>query len=142
MQMLNYPDGIGKDRPIIFIAHSMGGLVVKKAYTLGKHDRWFSSLISSVIGIVFLATPHRGSRYARILNYILSAAPVAAPPKAYIAALERQSPVIQDINEEFSHQCEGLDLVSFYETLPARLGFTKLIVRISPLPVPNLSLTQ
>lgn len=133
LQMLNYPDGLGKHRPILFVAHSMGGLVVKKAYTLGKQDKRFASLMSSAVGIIFLATPHRGSRYAKTLNNILAATPIVATPKTYIAALERQSPVIQDINEVFSHQCEGLTLVSFYETLPTRLTFTKLMVRMAPL---------
>lgn len=31
---------------------------MKKAYSLGKHDRDYASIISSVYGIVFLATPH------------------------------------------------------------------------------------
>lgn len=50
-----------ESRPIIFVAHSMGGLVVKKAYILGKHDRQYSDVIAQVHGILFLATPHRGS---------------------------------------------------------------------------------
>ncbi|GAB1318190.1 NACHT and WD domain-containing protein, variant [Madurella fahalii] len=128
LQMLNYPNGLGKGRPILFIAHSMGGLVVKKAYTLGKHDKRFAGLISGTAGIIFLATPHRGSRYAKTLNNILAATSIVAQPKTYIAALERQSPVIQDINEVFGHQCEDLALVSFYETLPTRLMFAKLII--------------
>lgn len=47
--------------PITFIAHSMGGLVVRRADMLGMHDRQFSALIGKVIGIIFLATPHRGA---------------------------------------------------------------------------------
>lgn len=89
LQMLNRPDGVGKDHPILFVAHSMGGLVVKKAYTLGKQDLPFAGLVSGVVGAVFLATPHRGSQYARTLRNILAAAPISASPKPYIAALER-----------------------------------------------------
>ncbi|KAL8698547.1 MAG: hypothetical protein Q9224_001802 [Gallowayella concinna] len=88
-------------RPIAFIAHSMGGLVVKKAYIVGKHDPEFSDIVSQVYGIVFLATPHRGSQYAKVLNNILSTAPMGAPPKAYVASLDSQSEALQDINEQF-----------------------------------------
>ncbi|KAK3315934.1 hypothetical protein B0H66DRAFT_604240 [Apodospora peruviana] len=110
LQMLNYPDALGKNRPILFV------------------DKRFASVKSSVVGMIFLATPHRGSQYAKTLNNILSAAPIQAPPKSYISALERQSAVIQDINEVFGHQCDDLSLVSFYETLPVKIGFTKLVI--------------
>ncbi|KAB5530436.1 NACHT and WD domain-containing protein, variant [Coniochaeta sp. 2T2.1] len=114
--------------PIIFIAHSMGGLVVKKAYMLGKHDRQFSELVSRVFGIIFLATPHRGAEHAKVLNNILSAAPFGAPPKAYVAELERQSSSISDINENFRQQCEELSLVSFYETLKTNMHVSKVLI--------------
>jgi alpha-beta hydrolase superfamily lysophospholipase len=136
-QMLNYTDGLDGDRPTLFIAHSMGGLVVKKAYIPGKQDERFASVMSSVVGIIFLATPHHGSQYARTLKNVLAAAPIRAPPKSYVSALERQSPVIQVINDVFKRQCDDLELVSFYETLPIKLGFMRLFVCISssnPLP--------
>ncbi|KAF8855240.1 hypothetical protein BDZ45DRAFT_553210, partial [Acephala macrosclerotiorum] len=50
-------------RKIIFICHSMGGLVVKKALILASgpdRDR-FGNIHESTFGIMFLATPHRGS---------------------------------------------------------------------------------
>jgi pimeloyl-ACP methyl ester carboxylesterase len=135
LEMLNYQGGLGKERPVLFVAHSMGGLVAKKAYLLGKQDERFASVVSGVIGIVFLATPHRGSQYAKTLNHILAAAPIQAPPKSYVSALERQSPAIQDINEVFGHQCDNLTLVSFYETLPVKIGFTKLVVCVRSAPL-------
>ncbi|KAM7215743.1 hypothetical protein V8F06_008853 [Rhypophila decipiens] len=38
---------IGK-RPLMFVMHSMGGLVVKKAYNFGKSDEQFDSIISHI----------------------------------------------------------------------------------------------
>lgn len=120
--------GSGQDGPIIFVAHSMGGLVVKQAYLLGKADKHFSQLIDKVFGIAFLATPHGGAQYARLLNNVLSAAPIAGHPKLYVAELEKQSGSIQDINEKFGQHCEDLALISFYETLRTNLGFTKALI--------------
>ncbi|KAI4158786.1 MAG: hypothetical protein LQ342_007133 [Letrouitia transgressa] len=100
--MLVFAQGFGGSfgtRPIIFVAHSMGGLVVKKAYILGKHDSTYATIISETYGMLFLGTPHRGSHHAKILNTILSTAPLGAPPKAYIADLETSSLALQDINE-------------------------------------------
>lgn len=115
-------------RPIIFVAHSMGGLVVKKAYVLGKHDKQYSRLIAAVFGIVFLATPHRGAQFAKILNNILSTCPLGAPPKAYVTELQTRSGSLQDINEQFRVTCETLELASFYETQKTSFGLTKILV--------------
>lgn len=122
------PISIGS-KPIIFVAHSMGGLVVKKAYVLGKHDKQYSSLIAQVYGILFLATPHRGAQYAKMLNNILSTSPLGTAPKAYIAELDTQSSSLQDINEQFRICCEELQLASFFETKKTSFGVTKVIVR-------------
>ncbi|OBT77285.1 hypothetical protein VF21_03407 [Pseudogymnoascus sp. 05NY08] len=115
-------------RPIIFVAHSMGGLVVKKAYVLGKHDRQYSNLMAQVYGILFLATPHRGAQYAKILNNILSTVPFGTASKAYVAELGIQSSSLQDINEQFSKFCEELQLASFFETKKTNVGVTKILI--------------
>ena len=53
-------------RPLFFITHSMGGLVVKSlivdSQILPDADR--KRLVSVIHGIVFCATPHRGSAFA------------------------------------------------------------------------------
>lgn len=57
--------GIGS-RPVVFVCHSMGGLVVKAlladSQSNASEDR--RQLASMVRGIVFCGTPHRGSAYA------------------------------------------------------------------------------
>jgi tetratricopeptide (TPR) repeat protein len=58
-------DGLG-NRPLIFIAHSMGGLIVKSllvsSQTMADRDR--KQIASMVRGIAFCGTPHRGSAFA------------------------------------------------------------------------------
>lgn len=56
-------NGIGS-KPLIFITHSMGGLVVKSMVCdlpAGQSEQ----LIANIRGIVFCATPHRGSDFAK-----------------------------------------------------------------------------
>ncbi|RPA81611.1 alpha/beta-hydrolase, partial [Ascobolus immersus RN42] len=53
-------------KTIIFIGHSLGGLVIKKAILLAKNnykDR-YPDLYPSIYGAVFLGTPHQGSALA------------------------------------------------------------------------------
>lgn len=53
---------------------------------------------------------------AQILKNILKVTP-GLSTKAYVAELERNSSILQDINEQFRNICGDLELVSFYETL-------------------------
>lgn len=65
--------GLGT-RPVFFIAHSMGGLVVKSlivgSQTLPDADR--QRIVSMLRGIVFCATPHRGSHFADMAEVLLA----------------------------------------------------------------------
>ncbi|MBP5975885.1 hypothetical protein HW132_24890 [Brasilonema sp. CT11] len=64
---------MGKQRPLFFITHSLGGLLVKEVL---RNAETYSrqAFINQVKGIVFLATPHNGSHLANtvgILNKVL-----------------------------------------------------------------------
>ena len=133
-QMLVFSGRHGEDGarigqlPIIFVAHSMGGLVVKKAFVLGKHDGQYVEIIAKVRGMIFLATPHRGAQHAKILNAILSTSLLGASPKAYIDDLDTHSRTLQDINEQFRTSSGELELMSFYETRKTSFGIKKSII--------------
>jgi hypothetical protein len=59
--------GLG-DRPLLFITHSMGGLMVKEiiVQSLTANDPAWSRLVASITGIVFCGSPHRGAAVARM----------------------------------------------------------------------------
>ncbi|MBE3042563.1 hypothetical protein IMZ48_08295 [Candidatus Bathyarchaeota archaeon] len=54
-------------RPLIFVVHSMGGLVCKEAILQSRNSPYLflQHLFQSLKGIVFLGTPHQGSWMAR-----------------------------------------------------------------------------
>ncbi|KAI0015721.1 hypothetical protein F4780DRAFT_50133 [Xylariomycetidae sp. FL0641] len=99
--------------PIILVGHSMGGLVIKKAFILSKD---VPDLDGRIRCIFFLATPHRGSDYASILNNILTVSGVLSP-RQYVADLITGSTSAQLINEDFGKHAHDLPIFSFYETL-------------------------
>ncbi|KAH8778620.1 hypothetical protein F5883DRAFT_626595 [Diaporthe sp. PMI_573] len=113
-------------RPIIFVVHSMGGLVVKKAFLLGLHDENYSTMVSAISAIIFLSTPHRGSNLAETLNRVLSAS--FQSPKSFISDLTKSSPAIEELNEQFRHHVPRLSIWSFYETLVTSIGPKKMMV--------------
>lgn len=53
-------------RPIVFVTHSMGGLMVKEIVvrSLTSPDPEWKRLVNQIRGIVFCGTPHRGSAAA------------------------------------------------------------------------------
>lgn len=106
------------ERPIIFIVHSMGGLVVKQAYMQGQNDPTYEGIIKAVSSIIFLSTPHRGTNLADILNRILQ---VSIGSTQFIAELSSGPHTIQLLNEQFRHVAPKLQVVSFYETRPTMM---------------------
>ncbi|KAI0392005.1 hypothetical protein F5Y17DRAFT_467858 [Xylariaceae sp. FL0594] len=115
--------------PLIFVAHSMGGLIVKEAYLQGQHNPEYEAIIKAVSAITFLATPHRGTNLAQTLNRILDTT-VLTNSKQYVADLVKNSPTLQKLNEQFRHIAPRLDIVSFYETQPTSIGIKSARLRL------------
>ena len=66
-------------RPIIFVAHSLGGILVKDTIIQSaQYENHLKCLSQSCSAIFFFGTPHRGSsaaRYGEILSNIVGALP-------------------------------------------------------------------
>ncbi|KAL8848384.1 MAG: hypothetical protein Q9221_006583 [Calogaya cf. arnoldii] len=114
--------------PVIFVAHSMGGLIVKKAHILGRNDEQYKQCIGATSAVLFLSTPHRGTNLAELLNRILAVSVFNHSPKQYIAELRQNSPALQDINEQFRNIAPQLHLFSFYETQQTAVGPRRMMV--------------
>ncbi|KAH6680769.1 NACHT and WD domain protein [Halenospora varia] len=115
--------------PIIFVVHSMGGLIVKEAYMQGQNDPEYEGIIKAVSAITFLSTPHRGSNLADTLNRILQSTFITNS-KQHISELARNSFTLQKLNEQFRHIAPRLDIVSFYETQPTSIGLKNARVMV------------
>ncbi|KAK9778605.1 putative NACHT and WD domain protein [Seiridium cardinale] len=124
-QMRNSPYIRGNgNNPIILVGHSMGGLVIKKAFILSRDTADFEGRIKCFF---FLATPHRGSDYAAILNNILNVSGIMSS-RHYISDIMTGSASSQLINEEFAERADDLMIYSFYETLRMNLGITSAMI--------------
>lgn len=108
------------EKRIIFVVHSMGGLLVKEAYMQGQNDPVYQDIVKSISSIVFLSTPHRGTHLAETLNRILQVSFITSPMQ-FIAELAGGSQTLQKLNEQFRHVAPKLQIVSFYETRPTQL---------------------
>ena len=111
--------------PMVFIGHSMGGLVIKKAYIFAQQGKGYETFARRFHSMFFLATPHRGSDSAKLLNNMLQ---IASSSRTYVADLERGSAAIQSINDEFRNYSADLILWSFYETQKLKLGLISTLI--------------
>ncbi|OWK01897.1 SERAC1 [Cervus elaphus hippelaphus] len=65
--------GVG-DRPVIWVSHSMGGLLVKKMLLEASKKPEMSTIINNTRGIIFYSVPHHGSHLAEYsvnIRYLL-----------------------------------------------------------------------
>ncbi|ROW10617.1 hypothetical protein VMCG_01995 [Cytospora schulzeri] len=110
-----------KQRPIIFIAHSLGGIVIKEflhiASNTGNED-----LASSVCGILFLGTPHRGSHTASFMDVVSGILKplLGRPADAIIKDLSSNSRHLQELDQILRFTLNKIDIYSFYELLPMK----------------------
>lgn len=115
--------------PIIFVAHSMGGLVVKQAYLLTQinpANEAYPALGNRFHTMFFLATPHQGADSAHLLSAILYT--TVNRQRSYEDDLQTGSPAIQRINDSFKVHADNLQLFSFFETRPYNFGAEKFLI--------------
>lgn len=111
--------------PIMFVAFSLGGLVVKQAQITGLENKAYREMTRQFSGAVFLATPHRGDDLSNPLSRALRSHGSAS--KA-VAAMVPNSGVLELINYRFRHVSAGMEIASFYETLTTKQGMSRALV--------------
>lgn len=115
---------IGK-RPLVFIAHSLGGLLVKRILRNAwesQNPRW-KAIVSSSSGIVFLATPNYGAHLAGWLRYLGEKLQVLRV-NVTAGELESHNPELRRLNTWFRDRVANnelkLEVDVYYEKLPTR----------------------
>ena len=113
------------DRPILFIASCLGGIILAQALVLAaKKNSEYESLWRATRGVVFLATPFRGTSFHNL-------ATVAIPFMDCYAALKGQATtqllnsvgestyaleqLIRDFTSDYQRISRNCQLATFYE---------------------------
>ena len=99
--------GIGT-RPLIFVVHSLGGLLVKQVLQTARtqNNQSWQNIGESVTGVLFLATPHSGSFLASVVSIFR----VVTRANWTIADLAPHEPHLRDLNEWFRSNFDALGL--------------------------------
>ncbi|KAL8895579.1 MAG: hypothetical protein Q9207_008112 [Kuettlingeria erythrocarpa] len=131
------------EHSIIFVAHSLGGIIVKRAIThsagtRGHRTSHLRSIFVSTFGIIFLGTPHMGSDVAKWrswLNSIYNSHGLTSSDEdeSYlINALQTGSETLQTIERDFVQLADRFHIYYFREGKPTDLGGTFLYIGDEP----------
>ncbi|KAI1751573.1 hypothetical protein F4782DRAFT_540841 [Xylaria castorea] len=125
-QLINMRSGLKKARPIFFICHSIGGLVVKAALVKAKKHKELKTLVYACHGITFFATPHRGSSYLSMPNLresIQHLLFLERPlPRSITDELRLGYRPLLKLHDAFTDIASELRLWTFYETVDSQLS--------------------
>lgn len=133
-------------RPIIFVCHSLGGLVCKQVRTPGSSGilppevvtnsqalllanapkSHYQDILSATAAVVFLGTPHQGSKIAdtgkavgNIANAFLRITQITSVTGSIrgdlVSTLSAGSGKLQALALSFQQQLDYLSIVTFYE---------------------------
>ena len=58
------------DRSFIFVAHSLGGLIVKEVVRTAQNFPFYKNILEHIKGIIFLSTPHTGTQLTNLIENI------------------------------------------------------------------------
>ena len=112
-----------KLKPLIFIAHSLGGIVVKDALSLSGHESTvINAVLPATIGVMFLGTPHHGSRAASLGKKMFEVSKIffKKPNLQVLRGLESNSEILERISRSFGQilSTGRIKVHSFREELP------------------------
>lgn len=129
-----------EEHPIIFVAHSLGGILVKRALELshdlqGKSDDALRSIYVSTYGVIFLGTPHNGSDAAK-WGIILQGMVDALVPRKLMSShsqlvktLQNNNETLQNINLKFLDIYPNhLKVCMVHESHPTDLKGTRMLI--------------
>ncbi|RDW84011.1 uncharacterized protein DSM5745_04337 [Aspergillus mulundensis] len=121
---------------ILFVAHSLGGLITKRALALSQHSPvdYLRQIEEDTSGILFLGTPHRGADSARFARAAANIAKMSGwhANTDILGVLERHSEVLESVGGDFmgwvNNKRGRIQLACFYEELPVGMPVNARVV--------------
>jgi hypothetical protein len=127
-----------QQRPLIFICHSLGGIVVKSALIQAKSskndERGLQDVHQSTCGIMFLGTPHQGSDEAPwgdILKGVIADSSLQEE-HVLLRSLSKETQWLELQLEQFKSISTGYNICSCYEDEDSRSTDGGVTVSLTP----------
>ncbi|ORY59728.1 uncharacterized protein BCR38DRAFT_326985, partial [Pseudomassariella vexata] len=121
---------IGTSRPIIFVGHGIGGLIIKEALVTAAMSRVFGShnelgnVYPRTVGVLFLGTPHTNSGKQSLGDVVATAAQLSfRPPSLQLVRVLRDSTdVFESQRDSFILVSRDIQIVCVRELLKTPMG--------------------
>jgi hypothetical protein len=113
-------------KPAVFLAHSLGGIVLKCALLeMANGDDREEFMLDSIRQVLFFGVPNKGMEISHWLPMV-----EGQPNEALVRILSPGSRYLVDLDERFSgvSAIRKLRLISFYETKRSQIAEVSLIV--------------
>ena len=126
-----------KHRRLIFVSHSMGGLLVKQALIEAKiHSSNYGCIRVSTKGLVFFATPHAGGNLAGLADVAanFTSAMTGSAKNSLLKTLKQNSLLNEISKDHFRPQLGDYKVLSFIESkkMDVRIGGKRMKLRLVP----------
>ncbi|KNG89709.1 LipA and NB-ARC domain protein [Aspergillus nomiae NRRL 13137] len=125
LDMERSPQVNARPPKIIFIGHSLGGLVIKQALLNAQEDPKYTSIRTGTYGLVFFGTPHHGTKGVELGKIAAKVAKFVSKGHAtndLLDCLEHNSLFTRQMSSRFCHQLEDYRVISFIEGKEVLLG--------------------
>ncbi|KAK0515736.1 hypothetical protein JMJ35_001770 [Cladonia borealis] len=114
-------------RPIIFLCHGFGGLLVKRALAFsstrrGQAVEHLRSVYMSAYAILFFGTPHNGVRKESLLLSYQDTHPDRPGPSQFMLNLLRGSEMLQEITDQFAPLMKRFAVYNLWEQRKTNVG--------------------
>ena len=118
-------DTKSNNRPIIFIAHSLGGIVVKEALmhasmAISNDEKHLKAIQICTKGIIFLGTPQQSTQETSLGTIIRCLSSIASSKERVLTSLEIEYNKLELQLEPFKSICIGMSNYYCYERRPTQ----------------------
>ncbi|CAG9941268.1 unnamed protein product [Clonostachys rosea f. rosea IK726] len=125
--------------PIVWVCHSLGGILVKRALLYSndlivRHHQIYRSLYVSTFGLIFLGTPHTGADVASWGLMLQAMSDVVIPRRFFesesvlLRTLKKDSETLANINNHFLDIYQRFRIHMVHENHKTDIKGTKIIV--------------
>jgi hypothetical protein len=120
-------------RPLFFIGHSLGGILIKQALVNGQANPKHQDILSATFALIFMGTPHQGPSDSSRILFGKTCAEIVRSVQGdasddMMQAVEKNSIFSDTLKENWRHQQKNYQFISCHETIDPIVPYDSAIL--------------